>query len=238
MFTSPSCDCSPLNSPAQRANQQLQSLNLHFLQLLGFVRGRNDDMLGQFGLRLTAMLSKTLASCDLDVLQRMSECGFCLYSLNLHCSRDWQHLAECSARAVAKQPEITSCENPVSNSVNTAATLPNSTFLDFMNCAVFFTWHLAQHDGQAARFMLGMSDASISALRTMDLKQCRYIAVHYRHLLRPRWQYNRYFWPNLLRYGLNGEAAYLQFVRILGTQLIAQDLEPSALAFLRLGKPD
>jgi hypothetical protein len=238
MLKLPADGWNPLYSPTQAPSQQLRSLNVDFLRLLRLLQGRKAGKSSQFELRLTAMQSKAFGSCDLDALQRMADCGFSLYSLSLHCAHQWQRLAEYSARAAALQRKAAACAVLESSFARNAATPLTTALLNFMNCAVFFAWHLAQQADQTARLMLGMCDESSNTLRAMDLWQCGYVAQHYQQLLTPRWQFNRYFWPDILRYGLNAEVEYLRFAQLLGTQLIAQDLEPGALAMLCINKPE
>lgn len=234
MFRRPASGSVSHNSAPPDPNlHQLHGLNLDFLQVLLEAQSSKDQQKPHHGLRLAEAHAKPLQNCDGAALQRMAACDFSVFSLNWHRVDEWSHLAEQSARAATThRASGNSGDAPaVSKAADTTTDHPVG-LLNFMNCAVFFAWHLAQTDVQAARFMLGMSSETADVMRTMDLWQCRYIGQRYRRLLSPRWQHNRYFWPDLLRYGLSGEAEHLKLVQLLGTQLMAQDLEPSAIARL------
>ena len=230
---------SPSGSGSQNATPtdpnllQLHSLNLDFLQVLLAAQTSTDQPKQHHGLRLAEAQAKALQNSDSAALQRMAACDFSLFSLSWHRVDEWLHLAEQSARAAVEHRTAGNSGDAPSASRAADTTTENpGGLLNFMNCAVFFAWHLAQTNVQAARFMLGMSSETADVMRTMDLWQCRYIGQRYRRLLSPRWQHNRYFWPDLLRYGLSGETEHFKLVQLLGTQLMAQDLEPSAIARL------
>ena len=222
MFKRPpvTVDSTPPTSSSPNA-QQLHGLNLDFLQVLQAVQ-HAEQRSSHHGLCLSDSMSKLLLACDQAALQRMATCDVSLFSLQWHRVDEWMRLAEHSAT-----------ERTQTQTQSSKTTTPDPTtqrVLNFMHCAVFFGWHLAQHDEQAARFMLGMSPETASVIRTLDLWQCGFISQRYRKLLTPRWLHNRYFWPDLLHYGRSGEAEHHKLLQLLATQLMAQDLEPSAIA--------
>lgn len=222
MFKRPpvTVDSTPPTLPSPNA-QQLHGLNLDFLQVLQAVQ-HAEQRSSHHGLCLPESMSKLLLACDHGALQRMATCDVSLFSLQWHRVDEWMRLAEHSATdrtQTQTKPATTTAPDPTTQRV-----------LSFMQCAVFFGWHLAQHDEQAARFMLGMSPETASIIRTLDLWQCGFISQRYRKLLVPRWLHNRYFWPDLLHYGRDGGPEPLKLLQLLGTQLMAQDLEPSAIA--------
>ncbi len=222
MFKRPIMDLSPPPYPSIHPNlKQLHALNFDFLHALQVVQ-RSESRSSHHSLRLSELTAKPLLTCDQTALQRIASCSFSLFSLQWHRIDEWTQLAEHSAATRSK----------MSSKLDTQAPPDEATalVLHFMQCAVFFGWHLAQHEEQTARFMLGMSPETATVVRTLDLWQCRYISQHHRKLLAPRWLHNRYFWPDLLHYGRSGEPEHLKLVQLLGTQLMAQDLEPSAIA--------
>ena len=198
--------------------QQLHGLNLDFLRVLQAVQ-RSDSRSSYHGLRLIESNGESLLNLDSSALQRVAGCNFSLFSLQWHRADEWTRLAEHS----------TTNRDQAQTTVN-APDDAMLAVLNFMQCAVFFGWHLAQQDERAARFMLGMSAETAAVMRSLDLAQCRYIGQGYRKLLTPRWLHNRYFWSDLLHYGNSGEAEHFKLIQLLGTQLMAQDLEPSAIA--------
>lgn len=220
----------PDDSRASDPNQQqLIGLNLDFLHALHTAQHTTATTV-RAELRLPEAQATALAGCNSEALTRMASCGYSLFSLNLHRIDEWLHLA--------RQSAVTS------NTPGEAGAAPHTQdalamqVANFMQCAVFFAWHLAQQNPQAARLMLGMSEDTAAVLRSMNLGHCRYIAQRYTKLLSPRWLHNRFFWPDLLRYGVSGEAEHFRFAQLLSTQLVAQDLEPSAIARLSSIEPD
>jgi hypothetical protein len=201
--------------------QQLHGLNLDFLLVLQSIQ-QAPQRSSYHGLCLADPIAKLLLACDHSGMQRMASCDVSLFSLQWHRVDEWTRLAEHSALS-RTQPLSQQSSDIASDSTT-------QSVLNFIQCAVFFGWHLAQHDEQAARFMLGMSPETATVMRTLDLWQCRYIGQHYQKLLAPRWLHNRYFWTDLLQYGRSGNPDHLKLVQLLGTQLMAQDLEPSAIA--------
>lgn len=223
----PAPDASRTSDPNQ---QQLLGLNLDFLHALRTAQHTSTTAV-RAELRLPEAQATALAICSSEALARMASCGYSLFSLNLHRIDEWLHLARQSAVVSNSSGETTG------SAPHTQDTLAMQVG-NFMQCAVFFAWHLAQQNPQAARLMLGMSEDTAAVLRGMNLGHCRHIAQRYTKLLSPRWLHNRFFWPDLLRYAVSGEAEHFRFAQLLSTQLVAQDLEPSAIARLSSIEPD
>lgn len=223
LATDPTLSASGMNAH----QQQLLGLNLDFLRTLRMAVDAGPSAV-RAELRLPEAHATRLAQCDTTALTRMAACGFSLYALQLHHTDQWQQIARQSAQAIALEPGP---RPPQGDDVLALHVV------DFLQSALFFAWHLAQLDAQAARLLLGMSPETAAVLRTLELGQCRHIAQRYTKLLSPRWLHHRYFWQDLLRYGLSGEPAQGKFTQVLGTQLAAQDLEPSAIARLTV-EPD
>jgi hypothetical protein len=62
----------------------------------------------------------------------------------------------------------------------------------------------------------------------------RRLSVHHASLLMPRWPTNPGFWPDLVRFAAAGDHHRLATAKILGSQLIAAELQASALHSPRL----
>lgn len=204
----------PISSDATSSTdqQQLLRLNVDFLCLLG----------GRPQLTLTPGQTTLLAQCTADGIARVASCGFALFSLSLHRPDLWQQALLSSAvqedarhYGIAPKPDHTS-----------------QVHSGFMECALFFAWHLAQQRPRDARFMLGMSEDCAKIIARMELWQCHQLAQTHLHLLIPRWTNHPYFWTDLLRYGSGGDVRHFRFACLLGSQLMAQDLEPSAILHL------
>jgi len=202
--------------------RQLRRLNFDFLKLLRdsssvpAVAGQRQQ------LALSAGSAATLAHCADEGLQRMAQCGFSLFSLSLHRADIWQHAIHNSVHGEAQYVLPAGSQGADGSG--------------FMTCALFFAWHLSQQSPRTARFLLGMTDDCLAVIVGMELWQCSQIAHSHRHLLSARWQHHAYFWPDLLRYGTSGDMQHFKFARLLGSQLMAQELEPSAI--VRLSKSD
>jgi hypothetical protein len=203
--------------------KQLLRLNFDFLKLLRDSTASAAPGAQRQQLTLPAAQSTSLKSCSDEGLQRMSQCGFALFSLSLHRADIWQHAARTDVQGDSQYAVP-------------AATSSGAERSGFMACALFFAWHLSQQAPRTARFLLGMSDDCVAVIAALELWQCSHIAHSHRHLLGPRWQHHSYFWPDLLRYGATGEMQHFKFARLLGSQLMAQELEPSAI--MRLSSTD
>ena len=212
-------------SMASADQSQLLRLNIDFLRLLVRSHRETDaDPALRQQLNLSAKHAEALALCDAAGLQRMATCGFSLYSLALHRADLWQ-------RAVA----YIDIHRGPSYGITTDA--PDGDELTrirrgFMECALFFAWHLAQQQPRHARLSLGMSEDVTAIVGRLELWQCRHIAQTDTKLLGPRWRHHAFFWTDLLRYGGDGNPQDFKFACLLGSQLMAQDLEPSAILHL------
>ena len=91
--------------------------------------------------------------------------------------------------------------------------------------AMVAAWHTAAVSRIAARFLFGMSEGIATSLSCTPLWQLRRIAIDCAGLLTPRWPSNPAFWPDLIRFATTGNQAKLEAARLLGTQLIAAELE-------------
>ena len=230
MFKRPAHTATAVDSTATSPHlQQLHGLNLDFLQVLQAIQ-QAPQRSSYHGLCIHESMGKLLLACNQADLQRMATCDVSLFSLQWHRVDEWTRLAEHSSAHRTQAP------NHQTSEVSPEGT--GQWVVNFMQCAVFFGWHLAQHDEQAARFILGMSPETASVIRTLDLWQCRFIGQRYQKLLSPRWLHNRYFWPDLLQYGHSGNPEHLKLVQLLATQLMAQDLEPSAIARHSIAESD
>ncbi len=214
----------PLLSSEQ---QQLLCLNGDFLKLLR----QSSDPTAQASanlrrqLNLPTVQAATLEQCDAAGLQRMAACGFSLFSLSLHRTDIWQPLL----RMRPGENLNTTAENDAN------AALLNAC-IGLLECALFLAWHLAQQGSHQGRLLLGMSDDCARLVAQLNLLQCRHIAHTQLQLLSPRWRHHPYFWADLLRYGQHGDPQHFKLARLLGSQLLAQELEPSAI--LRLSGKD
>jgi hypothetical protein len=201
--------------------QQLLRLNADFLHLLN-----GNSASGSGASRPQQNLAppqvSRLTQCSVDGIQRMARCGFSLFSLSLHRPDLWQ-------RALTRNTVQDDCQH---YGVSVGQDTTDQIRTGFMECTLFFAWHLAQQRPRDARFMLGMSEDCAKLIAGMELWQCRQLAQTQTHLLEPRWVRHPYFWNDLLQYGGSGDVQHFKFACLLGSQLMAQDLEPSAILHL------
>lgn len=212
-----------LSDPITPEQRQLLRLNIDFLRLLQEKSRVPAAGTQRQQLILPAAQAAQLVECSDDGLQRMAQCGFSLFSLSLHQAELWKNAARTAGQS---SPQYALPGAAASGDMRAG----------FMACALFFAWHLSQQAPRAARFLLGMSDDCVAVITGLELWQCSHLAQTHAHLLSPRWQHHAYFWPDLLRYGITGEAQHFKFARLLGSQLMAHELEPSAI--MRLSSKD
>lgn len=206
--------------------QRLQQLNFDFLKLLiaGSQHGSSLNPISRTQLSLPTVQAVTLANCSDDALRLMSAVGFSLFTYDFHHVDFWERLAAKTANRSAIQRYAAETGEATESAASVEA-----AYSGYAECALFFAWHMAQHEATEARLMLGMREETAAILAPLETWQCRLMAQRSYQTLTPRWSQNPYFWVDLLRYGTTRDEQHFRFVRLMGTQLIAKDLEPSAL---------
>lgn len=196
-------------------DHRLVSLNLDYLQMLLLEDGADFAAEQEPGLQ--AEWIAELARAPESRLQDIAACSFSLFSASLHHAQLWRRVVEADRAATSRYSAIRS-------------RLP--TCSAFLQCVLFYAWHLAQVDRRSARGTLGLNDEVAEILLGLELWQLRRMGLTYPQLLAPRWATNACFWPDLVQYARSGERSCLDYARLLGTQLLAQDLEPSSIEHL------
>jgi hypothetical protein len=100
--------------------------------------------------------------------------------------------------------------------------------------ALLYAWHVATSSPIAARLVYAMPEAVAQRLTAAPPWYIRRLAVHHASLLMPRWPTNPGFWPDLVRFAAAGDQQRLATAKLLGSQLIAAELQGSALRSPRL----
>ena len=100
--------------------------------------------------------------------------------------------------------------------------------------ALLYAWHVATASPLAARLIYAMPETVKQRLTAAPPWYVRRIAVHHASLLMPRWKTNPGFWPDLVRFAAAGDQQRLGTAKVLGSQLIAAELQGSALQSPRL----
>jgi hypothetical protein len=95
----------------------------------------------------------------------------------------------------------------------------------FREIALLNAWHVASSNRLAARVLLAMSEATAHRFSGTPLWRIKRIACEHPALLMPRWPTNPCFWPDLLRFAGVNDTRRLAMVQLLGSQLIAAELE-------------
>lgn len=95
----------------------------------------------------------------------------------------------------------------------------------FCEIALFFVWHIAASNRVAARVLFAIPDNVAAALIRVPLWRFRRISIDFPGLLMPRWPNNPAFWPDLARFAAAGDESRLTTTQLLGTQLLASELD-------------
>lgn len=167
---------------------------------------------------LPAVAGDLLSSRLLDSLEKIrpagrdaiAECPYTLFTLGFDDQRFWSASLDESG-----EHDVEARYGMMSASPMQAA---------FCEIALFMAWHTAQSQRLAARFLFGMPDALIDRVANAPLWKLRRVALDFPGLLAPRWPRNPAFWPDLIRFAEAGDAR-LEAARLLGTQLIAAELD-------------
>ena len=186
---------------------RIHDLNLDYLRLL---RNEQADPRGAAQLQhFPTKCLEHLAQCEEPALLKIARVPYTLYSLGFEDLKFWQ--AACGA------PEELSSRYCTNGSPWVQG--------PFYEVALLFAWHIANSSRLAARVLLAMPDALADLFAKTPLSQVRRIAVDYPGLLLPRWPTNPGFWPELVRFAQQNDRARFNNVKLLGTQLIATQLQ-------------
>jgi len=201
---------------------QLQGLNRDFLKLLIFAHGKTPAESRLPNLFVPASVPKGLSELSPTALDGIAQCRYTLFSLAFHATETWRCLARTSRSSESIEQRYGMTVDASCTAVRTA----NATFLAI---ALTFAWHLHHSDPRLARVVLGLRDDTALAFEAIPLWRLQQIAHERLDLLTARWPDNPGFWPDLLKFAGEGCAAQLESARLVGAQLIAQELEPSSI---------
>ena len=200
---------------------RIHELNLDYVELLAAEHNTAiaDGQLQHLPCKLHAALAE-LSSAARATLAAMP---YTLYSLGFEDEKLWRSLAEPAALAT-------------SLSISERYAQPYSTSLQASLCevALLYAWHVATSSPLAARLIYAMPESVAQRLTAAPPWYVRRLAVHHASLLMPRWPTNPGFWPDLVRFAAAGDHLRLATAKILGSQLIAAELQGSMLQSPRL----
>jgi len=195
---------------------RIHELNLDYLELLA---AEHNGQLQHLPVKLHA----TIASLAPPARIALATLPYTLYSLGFEDEKLWRSLAEPAAVAA-------------SLSMSERYVQPHVASLQASLCevALLYAWHVATSSPLAARLIYAMPESVTQRLTAAPPWYVRRLAVHHESLLMPRWPTNPGFWPDLVRFAAAGDLQRLATAKVLGSQLIAAELQGSALQSPRL----
>jgi hypothetical protein len=201
---------------------RIHELNLDYIELLAAEHNGGGVCDGQLQ-HLPCKLHATIASLTPTARMSLAALPHTLYSLGFEDEKLWRSLAEPAALAS-------------SLSMRERYAQPHGYSLQASLCevALLYAWHVATASPLAARLIYAMPEAVAQRLTAAPPWYVRRLAVHHASLLMPRWPTNPGFWPDLVHFAAAGDQQRLATVKVLGSQLIAAELQGSALQSPRL----
>lgn len=211
----------PVLEPALLAS--IHQLNLDYLELViaecAAMEGATQSSY------LPPKQRAALCALPARALSALAEMPYTLYSLGFEDETFWDSVC---ANATATTP---------ASVVQRYARVGDETAqYGFCKIALLHAWHVAATNVMAARVIYAMPHATALRLARTPLWEITCIAASYAVLMMPRWPTNPGFWPDLIRFAGINDQRRLQTTRLLGTQLIASELEV-ACAMSRHGNP-
>ena len=201
---------------------RIHELNLDYIELLAAehnAAGAGDAQLLHLPYRLHAIIAELTPAAR----AALAALPYTLYSLGFEDEKLWRSLAEPAVLAT-------------SLSMGERYAQPHCASLQASLCevALLYAWHVATSSPLAARLIYAMPEAVAQRLTSAPPWYIRRLAVHHASLLMPRWPTNPGFWPDLVRFAAEGDQQRLATAKLLGSQLIAAELQGSAAQSPRL----
>jgi hypothetical protein len=190
---------------------RIHDLNCDYLDLL------RRDAAASSGCSLPNKVLRALADLPSNARRQLATVPFTLYSLGFEDQELWR--ANAAAVGAARE-----------RYAGAHAACPAEAFCEI---ALFHAWHVAVLHPLAARVAYSLPDETAARLVITPLWQLRTVSRHVPQLLLARWPTNPCFWPDLIRFASAGDLRRLRTVQLLGTQLIAAELQAAAFGFTR-----
>jgi hypothetical protein len=201
---------------------RIHELNLDYIELL--VAERNAVAVSDGQLQhLPCKLHAAIAGMSPSARASLAALPYTLYSLGFEDEKLWRALAQPAALAA-------------SMSMSERYTQPRDASLQASLCevALLYAWHVTTSSPLAARLIYAMPETVAERLMVAPPWYVRRLAVHHASLLLPRWPTNPGFWPDLVRFAVAGDQQRLATAKVLGSQLIAAELQGAAVHSPRL----
>lgn len=201
---------------------RIHELNLDYVELLTAEHNAAVSLDGQLQY-LPCKLHAAIAEMSPTARTSLTALPYTLYSLGFEDEKLWRSLAEPATLAT-------------SLSMGERYAQPHRASLQASLCevALLFAWHVATESPLAARLIYAMQDSVVQRFTAAPLWYVRRLAIHHASLLLPRWPTNPGFWPDLVDFAIEGDQQRLATVRVLGSQLIAAELQGATLQSPRL----
>ena len=201
---------------------RVHELNLDYIELLAAEHNSGSISEGQLQ-HLPCKLHAAIAGLSPPARTSLAALPCTLYSLGFEDEKLWRSLAEPAALA-----------SSLSMSERYAQLHGTSLQASLCEVALLYAWHVASSSPVAARFIYAMPETVAQRLTAAPPWYVRRLAVHHASLLMPRWPTNPGFWPDLVRFAAEGDQQRLATAKVLGSQLIAAELQGSPLQSPRL----
>jgi hypothetical protein len=201
---------------------RIRELNLDYIELLAVERNAVEASDGQLR-HLPCKLHAAIAEMSPAARVSLAALPYTLYSLGFEDEKLWRALAQPAALAAS-----------MSMSERYSQSRDASLQASLCEVALLYAWHVTASSPLAARLIYAMPEAVAARLMAAPMWYVRRLAVHHASLLMPRWPTNPGFWPDLVRFAVAGDQPRLATAKVLGSQLIAAELQGSAVQSPRL----
>jgi hypothetical protein len=201
---------------------RIHELNLDYIELLATEHNAADASDGQLQ-HLPCKLHAAIAELSPTARASLAALPYTLYSLGFEDEKLWRALAQPAALAASMTMKERYSQ---SHGVSLQASL--------CEVALLYAWHVTTSSPLAARLIYAMPATVAERLAAAPPWYVKRLAVHHASLLLPRWPTNPGFWPDLLRFAVAGDEQRLATAKVLGSQLIAAELQGSAWKSPRL----
>lgn len=162
-------------------------------------------------IRILPPIAALLAQVNAETRESLARCPFSLFSARFHDAAYWQSQVQ---SAIVREPlQRYLAFHPV-----------HSELAAFTDVALFYAWHLVRSNLAAARILLGMSESTAQAMRTLPLNRIQSLAEEQASLIGLRWADHASFWPSLLDAIRARASDRIEALRLLGIQMIASEV--------------